>query len=301
MIRSFAAGLLVSLTAATGAFAQSCAGDPVAVQILGSGAPGFVKDRANASYLVWVGNQAKILLDTGGGAYIRFSQSQARFGDLSVALISHLHPDHISDLPALLWSGRILGRRDALPIVGPTGNDTAPGLSTFLDRQFDPKSGAFEVLGSINAKTAGNAGFRLEASEVDVTKQEATTVFDHDGIKVTALGIPHGPLPTLAYRVETKGKTIVFSSDQTGTNPRFPAFAKGADILVMHLAVGVGGNNPIQAQPAVVGSVAQSAAPKRLILSHIANFDLDVALADVKKNYTGQLTVGADLQCTPVP
>jgi hypothetical protein len=35
-----------------------------------------------------------------------------------------------------------------------------------------------------------------------------------------------------------------------------------------------------------------------VILSHIGNFDLNAAVADVKKNYSGSLTIGADLQCT---
>jgi len=291
--------LLVLVAASTSAFAQSCTGNPVAVQILGSGAPGFVKDRANTSYLLWVGGQAKILVDAGGGAYVRFGQAGAKFSDLSMILVSHLHPDHVSDLPGVLWSGRMT-RNDTLPIIGPSGNEAAPSFSAFLDRQFDPKNGAFEVLASTMPAGPGGPGVRLSASVVDVTKQEPTTVFDRDGTKVTALGIPHG-LPTLAYRVETQGKTIVFSSDQNGTNPRFPAFAKGADLLLMHLAIGVGANNPNQALPAVVGSVAQSASPKRLVLSHIANFDLDAAVADVKRNYSGPLTVGADLQCTQVP
>src|SRR5258705_3156882 len=102
-------------------------------------------------------------------------------------------------------------------------------------------------------------GVRLDASVVDVTKQEPTTVFDRDDIKVTAMGIPHGNLPTLAYRVETQGLSIVFSSDQNGTNPRFPEFARNANLLVMHLAIGVGANNPNHALPSVVGSVAQAA------------------------------------------
>ena len=125
-------------------------------------------------------------------------------------------------------------------------------------------------------------------------------MFDRDGIKVTALGIPHGNLPTLAYRVETQGRSIVFSSDQNGTNPRFPEFAGRANLLVMHLAIGVGANNPNQALPAVVGASRRAQSPGRLILSHIAQFDLDAAVADVKKSYTGPLTVGADLQCTQV-
>jgi ribonuclease BN (tRNA processing enzyme) len=294
MYRTLIAAVTVGLLASSGALAQSCAGSPVAVQVLGSGAPGFVKDRANTSYLLWVGNQAKILVDAGGGAYVRFGQAQAKFPDLSMILVSHLHPDHSSDLPGVLWSGRNT-RNDTLRIVGPSGNEAAPAFNDFLTRLFDPKAGSWEVLSSV---VATGPGVKLDPQVVDVTKQEPTTVYDRDGIKVTAMGIPHGNLPTLAYRVETQGITVVFSSDQNGTNPRFPGFAKGADILVMHLAIGVGANNPNQALPSVVGSVAQNANPKRLILSHIANFDLDAAVADVKKNYSGPLTVGADLQCT---
>jgi len=294
MFRSLIAGVAVALVASSGALAQSCTGNPVAVQVLGSGAPGFVKDRANTSYLLWVGNQARILVDAGGGAYVRFGQAQAKFSDLSMILVSHLHPDHSSDLPGVLWSGRNT-RNDTLPIAGPSGNDAAPALNDFLTRLFDPKSGSWEVLSSV---VAPGPGVKLDPRVVDVTKQEPTTVYDRDGVKVSAMGIPHGNLPTVAYRVETQGVTVVLSSDQNGTNPRFPDFAKGADILLMHLAIGVNANNPNQALPAVVGSVAQSANPKRLVLSHIGNFDLDAAVTDVKKNYSGPLTIGADLQCT---
>src|SRR5271155_2419999 len=295
MLRSsLIAGVAVTLMASSGALAQTCTGNPVAVQVLGSGAPGFVKDRANTSYLVWVGNQARILVDAGGGAYVRFGQAQAKFSDLAMILVSHLHPDHSSDLPGVLWSGRNT-RNDTLPIVGPSGNEVAPAFNDFLTRLFDPKSGSWEVLSSV---VAAGPGVKLDPRVVDVTKQDPTTVYDRDGIKVTAMGIPHGNLPTLAYRVETQGVTVVLSSDQNGTNPRFPDFAKGADVLVMHLAIGVNAKNPNQALPAVVGSVAQTANPKRLVLSHIGNFDLDAALADVKKNYAGPLIIGADLQCT---
>lgn len=296
MIRS-ATVALVALTASTGAFAQACTGNPVAVQVLGSGAPGYVKDRANTGYLLWVGNQAKILMDTGGGSYGRLAQSGARFQDISMVLISHLHPDHVSDLPAVLWSAR-QARRDTLPIFGPSGDEAAPPFTTFVSRLFDPKTGAYEVLGSVMAAAPSNPQqMRIDAHDLDVAKSDPLPVWDRDGIKVTAMGIPHGNLPNLAYRIETRGKTIVYSSDQNGTNPRFPAFAQGADLLIMHLAIGVGANNPNQALPSVVGQVAQSAHPKRLVLSHIANFDLDAAVADVKKAYTGPLTVAADLQC----
>jgi ribonuclease BN (tRNA processing enzyme) len=238
----------------------------------------------------------------GGGAFLRFGQSQAKLSDLSLIAISHLHPDHISDLPALLWLSHQI-RKETLPIVGPSGNEVAPSFTTFLSRLFDEKNGAFQVLGPTLGATQGKTGggVRLNAGVVDVTKAEPSTVYDQHGVTVTALGIPHGDLPTLAYRVQTRDLSIVFSSDQDGTNPRFIEFAKGANLLVMHLAIAAGAKSPLHASPAVVGRVAQEAGVGRLLVSHIGLFDLNLAIAELKKFYTGLLTVGADLQCTPVP
>jgi ribonuclease BN (tRNA processing enzyme) len=209
----------------------------------------------------------------------------------------------VSDLPALLWLSH-LSRKEALPIIGPSGNDLVPSFPTFLSRLFDEKNGAFQLLGTTlgGAPSAGGGGgVRLDVSVVDVTKAHPSTVFDRQGVTVTALGIPHARIPTLAYRVQTRGSAIVFSSDQTGTDARFVDFARGANVLIMHLAIAAGATNPFHAPPAVVGRVAQDSGVGRLILSHIGNFDLDAAINDVKKFYTGPLTVGADLQCTSVP
>jgi ribonuclease BN (tRNA processing enzyme) len=111
-------------------------------------------------------------------------------------------------------------------------------------------------------------------------------------------------MPTLAYRVDTRDGTIVFSSDQNGTNPKFVDFARNADVLIMHLAIAPGTTNPVgralHAEPAVVGRIAQQAHVGRLIVSHIGLFDLDAAIADLKTAYTGPLIIGADLQCTPI-
>jgi ribonuclease BN (tRNA processing enzyme) len=297
MTRSVIVCLLALFSIPSGASAQSCAGNPVAVQILGSGGPAINRDRASASYLLWVGPEAKMLVDMGGGTYLRFAQSQAKLADLAMLGVSHLHPDHVSDLPALLWLS-LQVRKEPLPIVGPSGNEIAPAFPTFLSRLFDEKNGAFQVLGHTVGAAQGN-GVPLEISTVDVKKAEPSTVFDRDGMTVTALGIPHANMPTLAYRVQTRGVSVVFSSDQNGTNPKFTEFAKGADVLVMHLAIAAGATSPLHAAPAVVGRIAQDAGAKRLVVSHIGLFDLDAAIADLKKSYTGPLTIGADLQCTP--
>ena len=297
---------LFVLAVPSGALAQSCTG-PLTVQILGSGGPAPNPQRASSSYLLWRGGQAKMLVDTGGGTYLRFAQSQAKLSDLALLAISHLHPDHVSDLPALLWLSAQM-RKEPLPIVGPsagagvagpTGNDVAPDFSTFLTRLFDEKNGAFQVMGASLGAPRGN-GVRLNVSVVDVTKAEPSTVLDEPGLKVTAFGIPHANMPALAYRVETPEGSIVFSSDQNGTNPKFVDFARNANVLIMHLAIAAGATSPLHAAPAVVGRIAADAGVGRLVVSHIGQFDLDAAVADLKKSYTGPLTVGADLQCTPI-
>jgi ribonuclease BN (tRNA processing enzyme) len=283
--------------------AQTCAGKPVAVQILGSGGPFINPDRASTGYLLWVDNQAKLLFDIGGGAFLRFGQSQAKLTDLAMVGITHLHPDHVSDLPAFLWTSRGI-REDPLPIFGPSGNAAAPGFSLFLTRLFDENTGAFQVLGPALGGAQPASGLvgsvRIVPTVVDVTKSTPLTIFDQRGITVTAIGIPHGPMPTLAYRVRTRDVSVVFSSDQTGTNPAFVDFAMGANVLIMHFMVGAGGTSPLHAAPAVIGRIAHDATVGRLILSHIGRFDLDPAIAELKKFYTGPLTVGADLQCTQI-
>jgi ribonuclease BN (tRNA processing enzyme) len=154
-------------------------------------------------------------------------------------------------------------------------------------------------MGATLGAPKGN-GVPLKISVADVLKAEPSTVFGGQGLKVTAFGIPHANMPTLAYRVETSDGTIVFSSDQNGTNPKFVDFAKDADLLIMHLAIAAGATSPLHAAPAVVGRIAQQAHVGRLIVSHIGLFDLNAAIAELKTAYSGPLIIGADLQCTPL-
>jgi len=299
MIRSATVCALALLCIPSETRAQVCAAGPATVQILGSGGPRINGERASASYLLWMGGRARMLVDAGGGAYLRFGEAGARLSDLWLLAVSHLHPDHVSDLPALLWLSD-LTRQEPLPIAGPSGNDAMPGLRAFLTRLFDPKNGAFQILSG----TMGGAGrgVPLDVGVVDVTSATPSTVLDRPEVTVTALGVPHGNIPALAYRMRAGDVSIVFSTDQTGANPGFIEFARGADVLVMHLALAAGAaESPLHASPAVVGRVARDAGVGRLILSHIGQFDLEPAVAEVKTYYTGSLTVGADLQCTPVP
>ena len=55
--------------------AETCGGEGIAVQVLGSGGPELQAKRASSSYLVWQDGQVRVLVDAGGGRGLRFGAS----------------------------------------------------------------------------------------------------------------------------------------------------------------------------------------------------------------------------------
>ena len=109
------------LAAPNGALAQTgCWAEPLMLQVLGSGGPFAGGTRASTGYLIWRDGRALVMIDAGGGTFLRFGEAGARLQDLSLLAISHLHPDHVSDLPALLWLSE-QARRQPLRVAGPSG------------------------------------------------------------------------------------------------------------------------------------------------------------------------------------
>jgi ribonuclease BN (tRNA processing enzyme) len=303
--------LLVFVTPAS---AQSaCSNEPLAVQVLGSGGPHAGGTRASAGYLVWRGGRAVVMVDAGGGTFLRFGEAGARLQDLSLLAISHLHPDHVSDLPALLWLSE-LDRQQPLKIAGPTGAGAFPSIDAFIGRLFDTSSGAFPILGGTLGQPG--QGVRLDVIAVDARVGTSSTIWSDDDLEVSAIGVPHGNVPSIAYRIRVGDRSIVFGSDQNGSDERFSSFAAGADALIMHFGLSARAPDRIaylHARPAAVGQVAQKAKPKRLVLSHFMQapatvstpewfslFDLGEAVGEVRKHFSGPIDTAADLQCIPI-
>ena len=294
-------GVMALTSSGVGAQSQ-CPSTGVAVQILGSGGPRAGTGRASASYLVWVDGRARVMVDVGGGSFVRFGESGAELADLDLLAISHLHPDHVTDLPGLLWLSDA-ARQAPLAIAGPSGSDGFPSLPFFLSQLFDPVRGAFQILSG----TLGGPGrgVLLEPTTVDVARSGPMPILQERWVTVHALPVPHGNVPALAYRVAAQGTTVVFSSDQNGGDPRFVDFSRDATALVMHMAVAptTGPASDLHASPGTVGQVAADASVQQLILSHLfvhdGPEDLEGALGEIGTRYTGAVRVGEDLACYP--
>ena len=275
----------------------------VAMQVLGSGGPIADDGRASAAYLIWVDGESRVLVDAGGGAFLRFAEAEADFRDLDFVGLSHFHADHSVDFPALLKSGSFSGRAEPLAMAGPDGSDLFPGLHQFLASLLDADSGAFAYLSPYLTGTGRLP--KLSAIEVDSKESSTRIVFgDNDSpIQVEAMHVPHGIVPAVAFRVRIGADVIVFASDQNGDKKEFVEFARDASLLVMHMPVpedvaGIG--RRLHAPPSVIGTIANDANAKMLVISHLMarslhNLEQNVDL--VKSKFSGPVDVADDLRC----
>ena len=201
----------------------------LSLQILGSGGPVADDGRASSAYVVWVDGRSKVLVDVGGGAFLRFGEAGADFTELDHIAISHFHTDHSADLVTLLKSGNFSTRKRPLGISGPDGDGLFPGLPDYLESTIG-KGGAYEYL---SGYLDGSGGLvLLEPVTVDPAGRESVPVAgdSESGIQITATGVPHGIVPAIAYRIRVGNKALVFASDQNGNDDEFIEFAHDADV-----------------------------------------------------------------------
>ncbi len=275
----------------------------VALQVLGSGGPIADDGRASAGYLVWVDGVSRVLIDAGGGTFLRFAEAGADFAELDFVGLSHFHADHSADIAALLKSGNFSGRKRPLAVAGPAGSGPFPGLDDFLASMLARDGGAYGYLSGYLDGSRGLA--RLDAVEIAADIEAPMTVFSDDqtALHIQALPVPHGIVPALGFRVSAAGFVIVFASDQNGSNPQFVGFARDADILVMHLPIpetATGTAVALHARPSRIAEIASTAGAESLLLSHFmarSLRDLDANVAIVRQGYERDVALADDLMC----
>lgn len=306
LLRALAVTSWMLLPGVSAAAPISCDSEGIVLQVLGSGGPIADDGRASTAYVVWVDGKSKVLIDAGGGAFLRFGEAGARFDELEFVGISHFHTDHVADLVTFLKTGFFSDRERPLGISGPDRGGPFPGLDAFLESNLG-SGGAYAYLGGYMDGSGGLV--RLEPVMLESGKNESMPVYrdENAGIVITAVGVPHGIVPAMAYRVSIGGKDMVFSSDQNGNEDAFAEFARDADLLVMHMVVPENVDSTgraLHAPPSKIGEIAKAANPDKLVLSHfmarsLRNLEENVGL--VQKRFDGAVFVADDLMCISIP
>jgi ribonuclease BN (tRNA processing enzyme) len=278
------------------------------VVLLGTaGAPMPVAGRGGIASALIV-NERIFVIDCGRGAPSAFVDAGLDFRCLEAVFVTHLHADHVGDIPGMLlypWGVRT-GDRGPLPpilVYGPASPGALPSGDTTLypETTIHPERAAPGTSDLVHNILAGYA-YHLNVMPLDATMpdagglvravdilvppahdgeaQQPVVVMDDADVVVTAIVVTHGhATPALAYRFETPDGSVVFSGDTT-VNHDLIALARGADALVHcvadlrylenHGTTGAELERMVRLHTDVteVGGVAQRARVNELILTH---------------------------------
>ncbi len=291
-----------------------------------AGAPLPVAGRGGISSAVVVDGRV-FVVDCGRGSPSAFVEAGLDFTRLEAVLLTHLHADHVGDLPGMiLYPWGVRGSLPPLRVYGPSRPAALPEGDAVFHRVTTihpelPAPGTADLVEHIMAGFAyhlnvmpldarmPDAGSLVRGIDVVTPAAAPVIVFDDGAVRVTAVAVMHGrAVPALAYRFDTADGSVVFSGD-TAANDHVIALAQGADILVHQVAdLGYlrrhGTDGPELARMAAlhtdvseVGGVAERARVGELILSHYLPADPG-AVTDwaqrAGQGFSGTTTAGHD-------
>lgn len=306
-----AASLAVTVTAAAAdetLYPDFCDGTKLRVQVLGSGGAAPSDGRAASSYLVWIDGKARVLIDAGAGAALRFAEAGARAADLDALLLTQLSVAHALDVPALIAAAVEEERARALPLYGPTGNRFAPSTVTFTRALFDGTRGAYRQLSDVLSPLAKDS-FKLRPHDVRTripavgvrrNEKEIVEVLATDRFRASATYAADGRAPLLAWRVQVGGRSIVVAGATVQGSHHLEDLARGADILIVDDVV-----EPAEAaEAATIGRMAAQTETRRLVVSRrtraVPGGD-HMTLEAIRRGYAGPVAFADDLECFVLP
>jgi ribonuclease BN (tRNA processing enzyme) len=334
-----AAALTPQLASAAEPAAATVSGTGTYLVTLGTNAgpavPGPRKGIATA--VVVDGNT--YLVDTGLGVVRQLAEAGLPGHMLRAVFFTHLHSDHVAELPATLlyqWGPPVQGFVEPVHILGP---GSARQLPAGARAQIAPGTpGTADMVRHVLAAYAYDVNIRVHdearpplddlvvAKDIRlpshvrasargdlVPDMEPFPIFEDDNVRVLATLVDHAPVfPSFGFRIETAAGTVALSGD-TAAHPNVSRLATGADILV-HEAVYLDYFRERQfpqafidhiweshTTPEEVGQVAAAAGVPHVVLSHLAGVATPAQwAADVSLHYDGQVTVAADGQVFPL-
>jgi ribonuclease Z len=281
------------------------AADDFRVTLLGTGDPIPRLDRFGPATLVEVAGQ-RLLFDVGRGVTQRLVQLGIPFRDIDAVFLTHFHSDHVTGIPDLWMTGWLpppFGRRsEPFEVWGPVGT------RTLLDNLEEAYAANTNI--RIPDELLPPEGIETLAHEFD----KDGTVYEHDGVRVTAFAVEHGDLikPAYGYRVDYDGRSVVISGD-TRFDRNLIAAAKGADLVIHEVALASDELLASSEQfrrivahhttPEEAGIVFSEVGPKLAVYTHlvmlsgptIGEAPLSSLITRTRTNYDGPLVIGEDL------
>ncbi|MCF6312159.1 MAG: MBL fold metallo-hydrolase [Verrucomicrobiales bacterium] len=269
------------------------------IVLLGTGNPGPDPDKCGPSLAIVV-NDVPYIVDFGPGV-VRRAAAAVKLGvtglapnRLTRAFLTHLHSDHTTGYPDLIFTPWVCGRDEPLQVYGPKG----------LAHMTDHILAAYEA--DIDQRLNGLEPANDQGYQVDVKEIKPGLCYEDENVEVHAFAVSHGSWPCYGYKFICPDRTIVISGD-TCLNKNVAKHAKGCDVLIHEVCSGMGlmHRSPEWQQyhsnyhtlGFELGELASKAKPGLLVLVHqllqgVSEADL---LREVRSSYSGAVVSGKDL------
>jgi ribonuclease Z len=281
--------------------------DEIRVTILGSGDPFVKKSQASASLLIEVGNAEGdfFFFDLGSGSLANFNGLGLPVTSTTKVFLSHLHADHVGDMPTLLWSLAKAGRRDPVEVWGPAGEQERFGTLAYARHLELAHAWDMESL----CGHPGQSGARTVTTEVPYDRPEV--VYQRNGVTITSFPVIHIHNGAVGYRLDYAGRSVVFSGDTRPCRHLVEA-CDGADLLIhetfptaqvlsqkagMPLPVAEMIVNGAHTSPAMAGMVFKRAGARMSAMWHLVvdHETIGPVVEEMRTQYDGPVVVSQDL------
>lgn len=278
------------------------------LHVVGAGTPTPTPLRFGTCYVVEVGGEM-LMFDCGPASTYKMVSMGLWPTQVEHLFFSHHHFDHNVDYPCFVlcrWD-QGAGRIPPLKVWGPS-----PTLQV-TERLF-AQGGAFHPDWEARVEHPGSQeiyekrGGRLprKPPSLEVEEIDAHSTVEGTDWKVTCARVRHiEPLmPTLAYRLEAGGSSLVISSD-TGVCQSIVELAQGAETLLIHCwdsQKRMGGDEGGMITGTVeAAQIAAQAKVERVILSHLGPRldqpeEREQAIAEVAAVFKGKIIFASERQ-----
>jgi ribonuclease Z len=285
---------------------EELAPDEMRVITCGSGMPMPRLKQAAACFLIELGNGEKLIFDMGTGSMERIYALGIPLDYIDKVFLTHLHMDHMGDLPGFYIYGPQNNRSKPLRVWGPGGGGTRPEWGTKAAMKNVEETWAW-MTGTL-AGTIDTRSFVMEVTEYDWTKVN-NVIYEENGVVIKTIPASHLE-QAVSFILEWNGMTLAFSGD-TVPNKYWLENTKGVDFaihecfLTPDLAVEKWGFSPeealnaltkIHATAALFGKVMAITQPKHAVAFHFQN-DADTlpfVMEAVEEYYDGKVDYALD-------
>jgi len=181
-----------------------------------------------------LGDRKRLFFDFGPGCMRNIVAHQVPIAEIDNIFLSHLHADHIAELPYLWSFSPFAGRFKPIHIIGPSGR--TPDLGTKAMWEGMKKflawgTQAFQGTGPMPAMDSD------DITEFDF-KDDGGVCYDKDGVRVIHWRRSHAMDGASAFRLDWNGLSFVYTGD--GKPDQLTAkYGKGADVFVSEMAVDI--------------------------------------------------------------